>query len=66
MSRKGSFGKRVETTTPTKDTFRVFYEMYNFKHLGQFGGELCEEQSQKIRKKEQKSLFWGNKGVKGG
>ena len=33
--------------------------MPNFNFLAQFGGQLCEEQTQKIRKTDQKITHWG-------
>ena len=51
---KGEFN-RAEKSTPSKDTL-------NFNFLAQFGGELCEEKTQKIRKTKQKTIFlrlWG-------
>ena len=31
----------------------------NFTFLAQFGGGLCEEQTQKLRKNDRKITFWG-------
>ena len=35
----------------------------NFSFLIKIRGELCEEQTQKIRKTGEKQLFWGCEGV---
>ena len=44
------------------------YWMYitDFKFIAQFWDELCEEQSQKMKKNEQKPLFSAYEGVKRG
>ena len=36
----------------------------NYKALAQFGGELCEQQTQKMRKNDQNPTFLGYEGEK--
>ena len=37
----------------------------NFKFLIQFGGGLCEERTQKMRKNDKKTTHFGDAGMKG-